>query len=214
MNYSLTRLLKSKGKTSALYRISIRQFCDQQFKLATKAESFRFINKVKAFFNKRILMFRLLFYSSFVLIGFTIMRYSNNINYAKNVTPVFFIQNNASENMFYNVAGVIKPGTINIIKGSDELSFIITDYEHEMVVYFKGVIPPNFLEGNTVIATGSITDRKKPEILMCNKIATEHAYNSDTWLNRQLTAGDKNRQEIIDEMMKKQNKESKYTKMS
>lgn len=214
MNKAYTCLFKKKCKNHLLYRSNIKFFCENQFKIATKSETFKFINKIKAFFNKRVLMFRLLFYSSFVIIGFSIMRYSNNVNYAKNVTPVFFIQNNASENMFYNVAGVIKPGTINIIKGSDELSFVITDYEHEMVVYFKGVIPPNFLEGNTVIATGSINDRKKPEILMCNKIATEHAYNSDTWLNRQLTAGDRNRQEIIEEMMKKQNKENKYTKMS
>ena len=95
-----------------------------------------------------------MFYSSFVLIGFSIMRYSNNINYAKNVTPGFFISNNISENSFYNVAGVIKPGTINIMKGSDELNFVITDYEHEMMVYYKGQTPSNFLEGNTVISTG------------------------------------------------------------
>lgn len=203
-------VFKAKANLNKLVK---KQFC-QDFRPTEKVVQNRFINKIKAFFNKRVLVFKVMFYSSFVLIGFSVMRYSNNVNYAKNVTPVFFLNNSVSENTFYNVAGVIKPGSINIVKGSDELNFKITDYEHEMVVYYKGQVPPNFLEGNTVITTGCITDKRKPEIFMCNKIMTDHGYNSDKWLNRQLTKGDKQREEIIDEMMKKKMKENKYTKMS
>eukprot|EP00340_Litonotus_pictus_P006554 CAMPEP_0170526264 /NCGR_PEP_ID=MMETSP0209-20121228/11724_1 /TAXON_ID=665100 ORGANISM="Litonotus pictus, Strain P1" /NCGR_SAMPLE_ID=MMETSP0209 /ASSEMBLY_ACC=CAM_ASM_000301 /LENGTH=172 /DNA_ID=CAMNT_0010816011 /DNA_START=108 /DNA_END=626 /DNA_ORIENTATION=- len=172
---------------------------------------------MKAIFNKRIVAFRILFYSSFVLIIFSVMRYSNATNFAKNVTPVFFLNNECSENFFFNVAGVVKPGTIQIIKGTDEMSFVITDYEHQMSVYYKGQVPNNFLEGNTVIATGSVTNSKKPDILMCSKIQTDHSYNSDQWLNRKLSKGERNREDIISDMMKREKKKNNagdYSKMS
>lgn len=180
-----------------------KNFCSKNNIPAEKTIFKKFVFKIKAFFNKRILLFRIMFYSSFILIGISLMRYNNNINYAKNITPIYFLQNSCSENNFYNVAGVVKPNSININKGTDELNFIITDYQHELTVYYKGVIPPNFLEGNTVISTGSITDRKKPNILIANKIMTDHGYNSDTWLNRQLESNNKDRQIIIDEMINK-----------
>lgn len=132
---------------------------------------------------KRIVVFRVLFYGSIVLTVFTILRYSNNVNFSKNITPVYFIRNKADANTFYNVAGIIKPGSIEYVKGSDELSFYMTDYEHDLKVFYKGGLPNNFLEGNTCIATGSITDPARPNILLSNKLMTDHSYNSDKWLS-------------------------------
>jgi cytochrome c-type biogenesis protein CcmE len=157
-------------------------FCDKP--LAEKSEFAKFLKKIKGFFGKRILMFRMMFFSSFILICFSIMRYSNSINYAKNITPAFFLNNQVSENMFYNLAGVVKPGTINYIKGTDEISFIVTDFDHELRVFYKGSVPNNFVEGGTVIATGCIIDKRKPNIFMSNLIKTDHGYNSDNWLSK------------------------------
>lgn len=146
------------------------------------------------------------------------MRYSNNANYAKNITPEFFLKNEASENTFYSLAGVVKPGTISYIKGTDEISFILTDFEHEIRVFYKGIIPNNFLEGGTVVATGCITDKNRPNIFMSSKVGTDHGYNSDKWISknifniklpaRKLQISDKNRADIVDRMMKK-SKEAK-----
>jgi cytochrome c-type biogenesis protein CcmE len=146
----------------------------------------RFMSAIKRQVLKRLVLFRVLFYGSLVLIVFTVLRYSNNVNFAKNVTPVFFLKNISELNSFYNVAGIVKPGTINYVKGSDEMNFILTDYEHELKVYHKGVLPQNFLEGNTCIATGTITDVDRPFVFMSTKLLTDHSYNSDKWLNRKL----------------------------
>ena len=64
------------------------------------------------------------------------------------------------------------------------MSFSITDYDHDLKVFYKGPLPPNFLEGNTCIATGSITDPSKPSILLANRLMTDHSYNSDKWLSK------------------------------
>ena len=124
----------------------------------------------------------MLFYCSIILVVFTLLRYSNNVNFAKNVTPSFFLENEFSTHTFFNVAGVIKPGSISIVRGSDEMSFVITDYEHQLSIYYKGILPMNFLEGNTCIATGTVTDKDNPTILLANKLATDHGYNNDKWL--------------------------------
>jgi cytochrome c-type biogenesis protein CcmE len=118
------------------------------------------------------------------LIIFTTIRYTNNINFGKNITPTYFLQNKTDANTFYNLAGVIKPGSILYVKGTDEMSFELTDYEHVIKVFYKGPLPSNFLEGNTCIVTGTITDPAKPSIFLGNKIMTDHSYNSDKWMSK------------------------------
>ena len=108
----------------------------------------------------------------------------NNSNFAKNITPVYFLRNRGDANFFYNMAGVVKPGSINYIRGGDEVKFTLTDYMHDILVYYKGILPNNFLEGNTCIATGSITDPDKPCIYVANKLMTDHSYNADKWLSK------------------------------
>lgn len=163
---------------------------------------------------RKIVMYRMLFYGSAVLIVFTVMRYSNNVNFAKNITPVFFLKNRSDHNTLYNVCGVIKPGSINYVKGTDELNFTCTDYEHEIKIYFKGVLPSNFLEGNTVIAAGYITDPERPYVFIATTLLTDHSYNSDKWLNRKLEKSNiKDNSGVIDEMMKRKTTKGGYTNM-
>ena len=123
-----------------------------------------------------------MFYGSLILTVVTIMRYSNNVNFGKNTTPAFFIRNKGDLNVIYNVAGVIKPGSIQVMKGSDEFSFVLTDYEHDIKVYYKGKLANSFMEGNTIIACGNITDVNKPDVLIASKLLSDHSYNSDKWL--------------------------------
>ncbi len=192
-NHQSLKTFSEKSKTSS--------------QLTIKSGFQKFISAIRKQILKRIVIFRVLFYGSIVLVVFTVLRYSNNMNFAKNVTPVFFLKNISDINTFYNVAGVIKPGSINFLKGTDEMNFVLTDYEHELKIYHKGVIPQNFLEGNTCVATGSITDVDRPFIFMSTKLMTDHSYNSDKWLNRKLEKNDAkgkdNGNGIIDDMVKK-----------
>ena len=144
------------------------------------------MQKARRIILKRIVLFRVLFYGSMILTIYTTIRYTNNTNYAQYTTPHYFLQNKAELNTVYNVAGVIKPGTIEFVKGSDEMSFILTDFEHELKVFYKGPLPNNFMEGGTGIATGCITDIDKPNLFISNKIMTNHSYNAEKWKSRDL----------------------------
>lgn len=172
---------------NTFYTVYKFNFCNNNFdnNIPSQKSTFeRYIKKIKAFFNKRTFVFRLMFYASFILIAISFMRLSNNINYSKNITPVFFLENEINnENAFYNVAGVVKPGSINLIKGTDEISFILTDYEHEIQVFYKGTVS-NLQEGNTAIVTGCLINKNKPDSLMSSKIVTDHSYNSSVWISK------------------------------
>jgi cytochrome c-type biogenesis protein CcmE len=139
------------------------------------------MQRIKKLFLKRLALFRVIFYGSIILIIYTSIRYTNNVNYAKYITPVYFLQNKATLNVVYNVAGVVKPGSLQIIKGSDELTFIMTDFEHEIRVLYKGPIPPNFVEGDTSIISGHITDVNKPNIFLASQIESNHGYDINKW---------------------------------
>jgi cytochrome c-type biogenesis protein CcmE len=185
-------------------------FCENfnQTNLPTVKTTFqKFMAAIRKHILKRLVIFRVLFYGSIVLIIFTMLRYSNNKNFAKNVTPVFFLKNVSDLNTFYNVAGIIKPGSISFVKGSDELNFSLTDYEHELKIYHKGTLPQNFLEGNTCIVTGSITDVDRPHIFMSTKLLTDHSYNSDKWMNRKLQKKEGGKDGVIEDMISKGKKE-------
>jgi cytochrome c-type biogenesis protein CcmE len=201
--------LKLTNKNNFINRNKVFRFCENikdsnkfTSNVPTVKSGFqRFMAAIRKHVLKRLVMFRVLFYGSLVLIVFTVLRYSNNVNFAKNVTPIFFVKNISDLNTFYNVAGIIKPGSISYLKGTDEMNFILTDYEHELKIYHKGILPQNFLEGNTCIATGSITDVDRPFIFMSTKLMTDHSYNSDKWLNRKLEKSNSGKDGNLDDIM-------------
>lgn len=141
------------------------------------------LKRFKAFFLKRIVAFRIMFYTSFILIIFSVMRYSNTSTFSKNVTPSFFLNNLVDEHTFYKVAGIVKPNSICYIKGTDEVSFYLTDYDHDMCVLYKGNLSGSFSEGSTAVCTGCVNNPKNPNTLSATHILTDHSYNSDTWLS-------------------------------
>ncbi len=61
------------------------------------------------------------------------------------------------------------------IKTNDlEISFIITDFQNELIVSFKGSVPNLFEEGKGVVAEGFLEDRN---YLKATKILAKHDEN-------------------------------------
>ena len=47
-------------------------------------------------------------------------------------------------------------------KGTLENKFIITDFKNDIIVLFKGPLPPTFREGDMASVGGFLTDPKNP----------------------------------------------------
>ena len=116
-------------------------------------------------------LFILLIFLSVVLISFLIFKsLEENVVYFKSPTEV---KNLAElENKKIRVGGMVKKDSI---KTNDlEISFIITDFQNELIVSFKGLVPNLFEEGKGVVAEGFLEDRN---YLKATKILAKHDEN-------------------------------------
>ena len=116
-------------------------------------------------------LFILLIFLSVVLTSFLIFKsLEENVVYFKSPTEV---KNLAElENKKIRVGGMVKKDSI---KTNDlEISFIITEFQNELIVSFKGSVPNLFEEGKGVVAEGFLEDRN---YLKATKILAKHDEN-------------------------------------
>ena len=71
------------------------------------------------------------------------------------------------------LGGMVKESSIEQLNNGS-INFIITDFEREMVVFYKGIIPDLFKEQQGVIAEGSINNEG---IFIANSILAKHDEN-------------------------------------
>ena len=116
-------------------------------------------------------LFILLIFLSVILTSFLVFKsLEENVVYFKSPTEV---KNLAElENKKIRVGGMVKKDSI---KTNDlEISFIITDFQNELIVSFKGSVPNLFEEGKGVVAEGFLEDRN---YLKAIKILAKHDEN-------------------------------------
>tara|TARA_Y100000590_G_scaffold170771_1_gene195419 strand:- start:4633 stop:5055 length:423 start_codon:yes stop_codon:yes gene_type:complete len=70
------------------------------------------------------------------------------------------------------VGGMVKKNSIQTTE--KEINFIITDFDNEIIVSFKGSVPNLFEEGKGVVAEGFLQDRN---YLNASKILAKHDEN-------------------------------------
>ena len=75
-------------------------------------------------------------------------------------------------NKKYRVGGMVKEKSVSM--STDQVSFIITDFNNEINVKYSGVIPNLFAEEKGVVAEGFLTDKN---FLNASKILAKHDEN-------------------------------------
>ena len=71
------------------------------------------------------------------------------------------------------LGGMVKESSIKQLNDGS-INFIITDFDREMVIFYKGIIPDLFKEQQGVIAEGSINNEG---IFVANSILAKHDEN-------------------------------------
>jgi cytochrome c-type biogenesis protein CcmE len=111
---------------------------------------------------RRIVIFRILFYSSAILIVGTFLEANKMQNSQQSVTPSHFLEHSTLPGQRFKLSGVIKHGSIAVKKGTLENKFIMTDFKNDIIVLFKGSLPPTFREGDMASVGGFLVDHKNP----------------------------------------------------
>lgn len=116
---------------------------------------------------------RISFLSTFLLISiisvfFVLKSLTDNILYFKSPTEIK-LSNEINFNKKIRIGGMVKKDSISIDR--EEMKFIVTDFENELIVSYKGVIPNLFSEEKGVVAEGKLKDKK---FFIADRILAKH----------------------------------------
>ena len=118
----------------------------------------------------RILFLFLVFASVILSVYLILKSLEENVIYFLSPTEIKNLAEINSDKI--RVGGMVKNQSIKI--NSEKISFIITDFKHEINVIYSGSVPNLFSEGKGVVAEGYLKDRN---YLNAVKILAKHDEN-------------------------------------
>lgn len=74
----------------------------------------------------------------------------------------------------FRLGGMVKEGTFTRKEGSLDVSFVVTDFAHDVTVIYTGLLPDLFREGQGVVATGKLNADKQ---FIAHNILAKHDEN-------------------------------------
>jgi len=77
-----------------------------------------------------------------------------NINLFYN--PSQIAQHEAPTNKTFRLGGMVKKGSLHRDTKSLDVEFILTDFQHDVLVKYRGVLPDLFREGQGIVANGQV----------------------------------------------------------
>src|SRR5690606_2698836 len=87
-------------------------------------------------------------------IGLSLYALSNNIDLF--FTPTQIAAGEVTPGQRIRVGGMVKEGSVAHSQQELEVSFIATDYAHDVAVHYSGILPDLFREGQGIVAEGSM----------------------------------------------------------
>ena len=120
--------------------------------------------------NRVLFLTTIFIVSSFFLI-FIYLNLKQNILYFKTPSEIF-ISTEIDFSKLIRVGGMVKKDSVE--QNDQEVKFILTDYDKEIIVVFKGAVPNLFSEGQGAVVEGLLNDKK---FLIANKILAKHDEN-------------------------------------
>ena len=116
-------------------------------------------------------LFVVLIFISVVLTTFLILKsLEENVVYFQSPTEIKSLSQ--IDNSKIRVGGMVKKNSISIT--SNEVNFIITDFNNEINVTYSGAVPNLFAEGKGVVAEGFLKDKN---FFIATKILAKHDEN-------------------------------------
>ena len=125
-------------------------------------------------YNKKVklrALFLFLFITTLILTIFLVLKaLEENVVYFLSPTEIKNLNETTTEKI--RVGGMVKDQSIKI--NSDNINFIITDFNNEINVTYSGIVPNLFQEGKGVVAEGILRDKN---YFKAEKILAKHDEN-------------------------------------
>jgi cytochrome c-type biogenesis protein CcmE len=104
--------------------------------------------------KKRLLTLALAVAGLALATGLILTAFEKNLMYF--YSPSEIADGKAPDNRPFRIGGMVVKGSVVREKDSLGVWFNLTDYAHERMVYYKGILPDLFREGQGIVAKGAL----------------------------------------------------------
>lgn len=111
------------------------------------------LNKLR---KKKLLLIIVLLLGIGTFVSLALMALKENINLFYGVTQIY--NGEAPKEKQIRAGGMVVKGSLVRQPDSLTVQFKITDFQHELTVIYKGILPDLFREGQGVVAIGKLKD--------------------------------------------------------
>jgi cytochrome c-type biogenesis protein CcmE len=102
----------------------------------------------------------------------TLQAFQENMMFYIEISEV--TKGNAPADRNFRVGGLVVHGSVKRQPGELEVEFTLTDYENQLAVYYDGILPDLFREGQGIIAHGRLDDSGR---FVADEVLAKHDEN-------------------------------------
>lgn len=118
-------------------------------------------------------------------IGLILYALKQNINLF--YTPTELTQHIIQPGQIIRIGGYVKAHSVIYASSGSSVEFMITDHVHDIKVYYQGLLPNLFREGQGVVVTGTLNTSNQ---FMANEVLAKHDEKYMPWsLAKSLQSG-------------------------
>ena len=92
-----------------------------------------------------------------IVVGLVLNAFSSNLVYFRSPSDVANGTVNSANP--FRLGGMVKEGSVVREPNSLKVSFVVTDYAHDVTIHYDGVLPDLFREGQGVVTEGQLDDQ-------------------------------------------------------
>jgi len=122
--------------------------------------------------KKRLLWISLITAIAAIIISLVLFALSQNINLF--YSPSEVAVGNAPKQHMIRVGGMVEKGSMQRAKDGLAVSFVLTDFQHQLTVHYTGILPDLFREGQGIVAQGMLDNNQQ---FQASEVLAKHDEN-------------------------------------
>jgi len=107
-----------------------------------------------------------------VALGLALYALKQNINLY--FTPTQLVAAKLHKNQIIRLGGLVVKNSVRHEAGTLKMQFVVTDFQHSQPVFYEGVLPSLFREGQGIVVQGSLNEKG---IFVAQEVLAKHDEN-------------------------------------
>ncbi|MCH9769390.1 MAG: cytochrome c maturation protein CcmE [Gammaproteobacteria bacterium] len=122
--------------------------------------------------RRRLYFIILLLTAISLAVGLALFALRRNINLY--LTPTQVLRQHMAAQREFRLGGMVVKGSVQRVPGTLKLHFTLTDFQNTVSVYYQGVLPSLFREGQGIVAQGALNAKG---VFIADQVLAKHDSN-------------------------------------